>query len=330
MTTPKLSIIIPAHNAAAFIGEAVRSALGQTGPPCEVIVVDDGSTDATPEALQLFARHPDVTLLRQSNQGSAAARNAGLGRARGAYVGFLDADDRWLPGKAARHAALLDANPEFDLTYSWWRVVDEAGRLLGRSRTTPPARQDFEGLLIENFTGTASTVVARRTSIEQLGGFAHDVHYSEDLELWLRVALLRDRNIACVPHILTEYRSRRGQITSDWRRIAQGWRSAVERALQHAPERVASVMREAEAGHWRYLAFIAHQSGDYPNARRLLRRAWASSPALLARDRRALLTTGAVLAATLLPARTYEALRHRAISWRADRAERMLTSAGRT
>src|SRR3954466_14096555 len=109
--TPDISIVVPAYNVAGYLAEALRSALAQKGVTLEVIVVDDGSTDGTSKVIALFAGDPRLRVIRQANAGLPAARNTGVAAATGRYVGFLDGDDVWLDGKAARHVELLDANP---------------------------------------------------------------------------------------------------------------------------------------------------------------------------------------------------------------------------
>jgi glycosyltransferase involved in cell wall biosynthesis len=112
----KISVVIPCYNAAAYVGEAVRSVLTQTLPPHEVIVIDDGSTDASATVLAEFGS--SVTLMRQANQGVAAAVNHGVSRARGEAIAFLDADDLWMPDKLERQVAVLTPEPSLDAVFT--------------------------------------------------------------------------------------------------------------------------------------------------------------------------------------------------------------------
>jgi glycosyltransferase involved in cell wall biosynthesis len=107
---PLVSVIVPVYNGERYLAAALESALGQTYQPVEVIVVDDGSTDATPDV----ARRYPVRYVRQANQGTGAARNAGLAEARGSLLGHLDADDLWEPDKTRLQVAALAAHPELD------------------------------------------------------------------------------------------------------------------------------------------------------------------------------------------------------------------------
>ena len=113
---PKVSVIIPAYNAARYLPEAIDSVLTQTYQDCEIILVDDGSTDDTAEVVSRYGTR--VTYVQQSNQGVGAARNTGIDLARGDYLVFQDADDVLLPGKLEVQASFLDQHPDVDAVFS--------------------------------------------------------------------------------------------------------------------------------------------------------------------------------------------------------------------
>ena len=140
-----VSVIVPAYNAAATIGETLRSALAQTYPQLEVLVVDDGSTDATADIVRSFvARDPRVRLLQQANAGVAAARNLAIAQSRGAYVAPLDADDLWHPQKIALQLeALRRGGPRVGVVYCWWRVIDMRAALRSGSGCRTHMRATF-------------------------------------------------------------------------------------------------------------------------------------------------------------------------------------------
>jgi cellulose synthase/poly-beta-1,6-N-acetylglucosamine synthase-like glycosyltransferase len=309
---PDVSIVIPAYNVADYLVPAIGSALGQREAAIEVIVVDDGSTDRTPEVIASFFSDSRLRVIRQTNAGLSAARNTGIAAARGRYVGFLDGDDVWMPDKASRHAALLDANPQVDLTYSWWRLVDDDGQPLRNCDCAIPAEDirhglTLEGLIIENFAGNGSTVVCRKDALVRTGGFDPVMRKScEDMDAWLRVAALRPGNIALVPEVLTLYRHRQGQMTQDWRRMLEGWETAVGKAKLVAPERVAQVERWARARILRYLAYTSYELGDHVSARDLIVRAWREAPIPLLSDRQCWFVTLGSAAAALLPASLHQ------------------------
>jgi glycosyltransferase involved in cell wall biosynthesis len=141
---PLVTCVVCAYDYGAYVETAVRSALDQEGLPdgasaLEVIVVDDGSTDATPAILARFG--DAITLLTQRNEGPAVATNRAIAQARGRYVSLLDADDVWLPDKLARQLAILDAHPEVGLVHGDMEVIDGAGG------TTRPSKYDWYGEL---------------------------------------------------------------------------------------------------------------------------------------------------------------------------------------
>lgn len=133
MNAPRLSVVIPTWNRAGTVERAVASALAQEGPALEVLVVDDGSTDATVPALAArFPDEPRLRVLTRPNGGTARARNTGIDAARGALIALLDSDDEWLPGHARAQVALLDAHPAAALALCDARYRSRAGRDLGR------------------------------------------------------------------------------------------------------------------------------------------------------------------------------------------------------
>src|ERR1700691_3917251 len=120
------SVVMPAYNVAPFIRESVESVLCQTFSNFELIVVDDGSTDGTSDQLSSLI-DPRLHIVRQANSGSSSARNNGIRFASGQYIGFLDADDLWMPNKLEAHIRFLDEHPEIDLTFSRSQIIDELG-----------------------------------------------------------------------------------------------------------------------------------------------------------------------------------------------------------
>jgi len=197
-----VSIIVPCHNGARFLPEALDSAFAQTHPAIEVIVVDDGSTDGTPAVLERYAGR--VRALRQPNRGPSAARNAALEIARGDYIAFLDADDRFLPDKVARQAAVLDARPDVGLVYSGWRFIDEEGRVLpGEGR--PRGEGDLlPGLVLGNPIHPLAALV-RRPLVTEVGGFDETLWGCEDWDLFLRLSR-RGMRWAPIDESLGDYR----------------------------------------------------------------------------------------------------------------------------
>ncbi|MDE2181834.1 MAG: glycosyltransferase family 2 protein [Alphaproteobacteria bacterium] len=188
---PSVSVVIPAHNAADTLGRALESVFAQTRPPQEVIVVDDGSTDATGDVARSYAARGVNILARPVREGAAAARNAGVRAATGDWVAFLDADDEWLPSKLERQMAAIDRQPEAIFAFCASHEIAPDGRLLGDTyggRPVTAGRDMWKALLASNFVATP-TVLARRSVLAALGGFDESLKVAEDQDMWIRLAL---------------------------------------------------------------------------------------------------------------------------------------------
>jgi len=190
VTEPTVSVVIPAYNREAVIEEAVTSVLDQVyADPIEVIVVDDGSTDSTVARVERM-RDPRVRLLRHpKNAGVSAARNTGIEAARGAWVGFQDSDDTWLPNKLARQMVLA-ADPDVVAIYCGMTVDLGPGRPARyhpNPSIMPRAGHIQQRLLRDSFIST-QTLVARRPLLAELGGFDPSLPALVDWDLVIRLS----------------------------------------------------------------------------------------------------------------------------------------------
>jgi glycosyltransferase involved in cell wall biosynthesis len=186
---PLVSVILPTYNRRQFLGESIWSVLNQTYRNLEVIVVDDGSTDATSESVQ--SEFPEVRYLWQPNSGVAAARNRGLSAARGELIAFQDSDDLWHPNKLARQLALLTDRPEVGVVYTCHRIVDQHGKPIGRQWKRLHSGRVTEPLFQSIFVIMPSTVV-RRSVVDCVGLFSTDLRTNSDYEFWLRASLVTE------------------------------------------------------------------------------------------------------------------------------------------
>jgi glycosyltransferase involved in cell wall biosynthesis len=182
-----VQVVMPAYNAAEYIGDAIESVLAQTFTDWELVVVDDGSTDATPEVVSRYADER-IRLLRIEHSGLPAARNRGLAESRSPFVAFLDADDLWREDKLERQLAVMEAQPDAGLVHTGLETLEGGER---RPRPAPPTlfgpEPQFVRLAVENFIAVPS-VLLRRTLLDLHGGFDEDPQLVEDFELWLRLA----------------------------------------------------------------------------------------------------------------------------------------------
>ena len=204
-----VSIVIPVYNQERFLAEAIDSALNQTWADREVIVVDDGCTDGSPEIL---TRYPQVRVVRQVNRGLAAARNAGLAASRGEVVIFLDADDRLWPDAAEIGARLLMARPDAVMVFGHCRLVNEDGIPLPTN--LPTVRADFyDELLRDNFIWTPAMAAFRRTVFDAVGVFDEAVSPAADYDLYLRIS--RRFPIAAHRAVTVDYRQHGSNMSRD-------------------------------------------------------------------------------------------------------------------
>ncbi len=183
-----LSVVIPVYNRAATIEHAVRSVLAQTVPVLEVIVVDDGSSDASGDVVASID-DPRVRYVRQDNAGAGAARNTGLDLARGDWVAFLDSDDWWAEERVAAAVAAVDAMPEIDFLQSNRLHVYDDGRR-DRGLKAPPASLRDPIRLVSGFTIKTSAVMIRRELIDRYRlRFPTDQKTCEDYHLFWRAVV---------------------------------------------------------------------------------------------------------------------------------------------
>jgi glycosyltransferase involved in cell wall biosynthesis len=185
----EVSVIIPTYNRRTLVARAVRSAIAQTRTVEEIIVIDDGSTDGTGEALQA-AFGDRVRYVWQPNAGVAAARNHGLRLARGRYLALLDSDDEWLPEKTRRQVEWLEVRPDFGMVLCDVVRMDAEHRdieIFRRRELLPEDGDIFKWVLLEPALVPAS-VMLRRSAYEAVGGFDESLPTAEDLDFHLRVA----------------------------------------------------------------------------------------------------------------------------------------------
>ncbi|RVT96747.1 glycosyltransferase family 2 protein [Rhodovarius crocodyli] len=304
MENPIFSVVIPAFQAEATVAVAVRSALLQTEPRLEVILVDDGSSDDTVgRAMAAAGEDRRLTVLRQANAGVAAARNAGLRLARGEYIAFLDADDRWVPQALEVHAAAFAMDPGLGLSFGQVRFHDPAMQIGGRL-SAPVGRIGLVDILGENPLCTTSNMVFRRRVLEDVGGFDEALSHAEDQELVARVLAVTGWKVQGIAQELVHYRTSVGGLSTDLGRMQRGWTAMMDSLAARAPAAISRARPRATARFGRYLGRRALRTGQGGALGHLLGAFRASPVELLRHDpHRSLLTLLGALGAALLPGR---------------------------
>jgi hypothetical protein len=209
---PTVSVILPVWNGERFLAEAVESVLAQTFEAIELLLVDDGSTDATPDIARDFAeRDRRVRVVRLARGGIAKALNAGIAEARGRYVARMDADDISHPSRLAKQIAYLDANSDCVAVGSAVVVIDEGGDFMG-TRAFPQLHAGITHKMINGLTNAVAhpTVVTRTDALRSVGGYRHDRVPSEDLDLWIRLSQIG--KLANMSEQLLRYRRHRDTV----------------------------------------------------------------------------------------------------------------------
>jgi glycosyltransferase involved in cell wall biosynthesis len=188
--TPQISVVVTCYNYGRYLEGCLRSVLDQTFQDLEIVVIDDGSTDDTPQVMARFAAVPNLRYHRRENGGHASAKNLGIRESRGEFIAFMDADDLWGPDKLVKQIRLF-ANPRVGVVYSRGTVIDKTGKPIENVSTAkflqPRAGQVTDWLFQDNFVWFSSAVV-RRTCLETFGGLDESFEMGNDWDMWLRIS----------------------------------------------------------------------------------------------------------------------------------------------
>ncbi|MEM6503787.1 MAG: glycosyltransferase [Cyanobacteria bacterium P01_C01_bin.89] len=266
--SPLVSVIIPVRNGATTIGETLASLLCQTFENFEVLVMDDGSTDATGDIVTHLAAAdsrgrirwessqseiPSKAHFRSQPRGVSATRNQGLAIAQGEFISFLDADDLWLPEKLADQVAALTQHSNAVMVYSWTELMDDHGQRLGQVINAPFDGWIREHLLVTDFISSGSNVLIRRSPLEKCQGFDATLSHSEDWDLWLRLAAVGP--VALVPKVQILYRQRPTSASINVLAHETASRTIVERELQRDSLTLGNHRHIIWGNRYKYLAF---------------------------------------------------------------------------
>lgn len=283
---PRVSVVIPTFQGEARIGRTLARLREQTFSDIEIVVVNDGSTDATSEVVRRsMAADPRIRLVEQPNGGIAAARNRGVEASHGARIAFLDDDDLWHASKLELQVARLDAVPGAAVVSCYSAPVDVNGRLLGWRLGGAPEGDVYREMLEWDMVSGGSVAVVKRGALEAVGGFDPSLPDRGDWDLWIRLA--RHHRFTCVRRTLVGYTRRAGSVSRCYDRMVEHGRLVLEKARRADPS-----ISDAD-----YEGFLARDlfgaacfclvDGEHPTAWRYLSRAlWHAPTKVLARPRR--------------------------------------------
>jgi glycosyltransferase involved in cell wall biosynthesis len=280
-----VSVIVPAFDAAANIRQTLNSVLAQTYQEIEVIVVDDGSSDATSAIAEEFgARDPRFHLIRQSNAGVGAARNTAIRKAGGKYIAPLDADDLWVPEKLEKQVACMEQRGnEAGLVYCWSRLFDKHGIFL---RNLDPLAEGRlrQTMVFSNIVGNASVPLFRATALEKVGLYLTRADQGgaqgcEDWDLHLRIA--EAFSVYVVPEFLVGYRQTNSSMSAQTEGMAASFTVVLRRSRQRNGDLSPAIFRRSAGNFYLCLAWTSYHWGHYKWCLRHLKEAIRANPVLL-------------------------------------------------
>jgi glycosyltransferase involved in cell wall biosynthesis len=306
---PLISVIIPAYNAEKTIQETIESVLNQTFTDFELIVINDGSQDAT---LKVINSIPDdrLKVFSYPNAGVSASRNRGLAKAAGEFIAFLDADDLWTPDKLEAQLKALQANTQAAVAYSWTDYIDESGQFLHPGKHITENGDVYAKLLVTNILDNGSNYLIRREALNKIGGFDESLFGPEDWDLAIRLAA--NYQFVAVPRPQILYRMSTHSISFNLSRQEAQCLTVIERSFHQAPESLQYLKKQSLANLYQYLSFRVLEAPlerkTAQAAAHCLFQAVRNDLSVLRRSRLMLIVSLKIVTAILLPPQQAQAL----------------------
>jgi glycosyltransferase involved in cell wall biosynthesis len=280
--TDLVSVVIPAYRAVDTVEETLCSVRSQTHAALDIVAVDDGSPDATPDLiLSHAARDPRVCLMQQANAGVAAARNAGWKAAAGDYIAFVDADDLWAPAKIEKQLdALRRQGDEAGLAYTWYAKIDADSLIISRSHKPRSEGHVLKAIFGGNFIGNGSAAMMTRAALEAANGFdtslrARGAQGCEDFSIYFRIA--EKHRFALVPEPLTGYRELPGNMSSDMLRMLRSFDLVAQDMLARHPDSHRDIA-QGRANFMEWSLITAAERGDLASTAKLVAQLARTAP----------------------------------------------------
>ena len=278
-TTPTVTVVIPAYNAMRYLAETMETVLNQTYQDFEVLVVNDGSTDETPNWVnKLSEKEPKVRMVSQANQGLAGARCTGVTNARGKYVAFVDADDLWKPTKLEKQVNSLENNPQAGICYTWTALADSDGKATGRVIASHAEGNVWQQMTEMNIVCCGSTPMIRRSCFDDVGLFDRAISPSDDWDMWWRISAKYEFTVIKEPLIL--YRQHPNNSSKKCDHMLATSRVLIERNFANAPTELLHLRSRSYGCIYLYLGWRAIENNDYEQASQFRQQAIAHRPQL--------------------------------------------------
>jgi hypothetical protein len=276
---PIISVVVPAYNVAKTLRETLISISNQTFTDIEIIVVDDGSTDTTPDILAAYA-DDRLQVIRQFNRGLAGARNTGIFHAKGKYIAFCDSDDVWEAEKLERHFNHLEGDDNVGISFAGSSMIDENGSFLKVSQLPKLTDISAADVFKRNPIGNGSAAVVRRAAFDCIAyrpawekdrdwWFDETMRQSEDIDAWMRFILASDWKVEGIDGLLTRYRIQSGGLSANLLKQFQTWQHMCSKVKDTAPQFAQRHALAAEAYQLRFLARRAFMMHDGATAMKL-------------------------------------------------------------
>ncbi|KAM3112601.1 glycosyltransferase family 2 protein [Phormidesmis sp. 146-33] len=308
---PKVSVIIPAYNAMAYLPETLESVLNQTFTDFEVLIINDGSPDGIVEWASEI-KDSRVKLISQENQGLSGARNTGIWSSQGEYLAFLDADDIWEAEKLEKQVEYLEKHPDVGLVSSWIANVDRNGNFIDLYDCSEAGKDLTKELFRSNIFYCGSTPLVRRTCFEKVGFFERSLSSAADWDMWLRIAL--HFPIFVIQEPLVQYRRYPNSMSTNFRLMIQEVDRVMERSFQSAPEEFKNVERTGSSHLCTLYAWGYLIKNDFHEAFWFAKQAFIRRPKLIF-SISYLHLIFLIAAKQFLKPQTYKALHSRLLGW---------------
>lgn len=270
--TPTVSIILPTYRGATrgYLCEAIESVLAQTFRDYELLLIDDGSDDDTAPLCKSYLGPSNIHYTYQENRGLSAARNAGIERARGEYLLFLDDDDLYAKDLVEKMwmAFSRHKDPKIGMIYCAYDFIDASGKPFGRWYI-PADGNIYERLFFDNYAGSPSGTMIHRTVFEKVGLFNEELQSCEDYDMWLRIA--KEFHAYSIEEPLLRYRIHGSNMSGNISKIELHQKKVLDHALKESPLHILSQCHRYY--HHLYLEYAAkyYEIGDYEHFRRCCR-----------------------------------------------------------